>query len=100
MTSDMIGGGPVTEKRKERVVKKSVVIAECLMVRQVLHSDWPTADTLRCLVDGPSSGWLIAGTTRNNEVKPENTIGRIQTFVRRNLCRILHTETVLNRNLL
>ena len=55
VTSDMIGCGPATEKRKERVVKKSVV-AECLMVRQVLPSDCPTADTLRCLACGPLSG--------------------------------------------
>jgi hypothetical protein len=35
VTSDMIGCGPATEKRKERVVEKSVVRAECLLVRQV-----------------------------------------------------------------
>ena len=45
--------------------------------------------------------WLpIAVRTRNNKVKPENTIGRIQPAVRRNLYRILHTESVLKRNLL
>lgn len=70
------------------------------MVRQVSHSDCTTADTLRCLARGPLSRWLIAVRTRNNEVKPENAIGRIQTVVRRNLYRILHTETVLKWNLL
>jgi len=38
VTSDVIGSGPPMEKREERVVKKSVFTAKCLMVRQVLHS--------------------------------------------------------------
>ena len=59
MTSDMIGCGPATEKREERAVMKSVVIAECLTVQQVLHSDGPTADTLRCLARGPLSASLL-----------------------------------------
>lgn len=99
MTSDMIGCGTATEKLKECTVKKSVVVAECLMARKVSHSDCPTADTLHCLARGLLSGCLMAVRTTHNEVKPEIAIGRIQTYVRRNLCRILHAETVIKRNL-
>jgi hypothetical protein len=55
---DVIGCGPATEKREECVLKKSV-IAECLMVRQLLHGDRSAAGRHAALFGSRAlSGWL------------------------------------------